>query len=88
MAASEALELCRQALYVGMLVSAPVLLGGMAIALVVGLLQAITQVQDQTVSFVPKIVVMALITGFTLSWILQQLLHFASNVISGIPGRL
>ena len=58
-----------------LLISAPVLLVGMAVALGIGLLQAITQVQDQTVSFVPKIVGMVVALTLTLPWVLNQMLQ-------------
>lgn len=85
---AEAIELGRQAMFTAMLLGAPVLLVGMAIALVIGLLQAITQVQDQTVSFVPKLVAMVLALTFALPWILAQFLQYSSELISNIPNRL
>jgi len=84
---NEAIDLGRQAIYMAMLISAPVLIVGMAVALVIGLLQAITQVQDQTVSFVPKIVAMVVAMSLTLPWVLTQLLQYSTELITGIPGR-
>ena len=55
--------------------------------LVIGLLQAVTQIQEQTVAFVPKIVVMVVVLGFTLPWMVTRLLQYSTDLISGIPGR-
>jgi len=87
MDAAEAVDLGRQAIYMALLISSPVLLAGMFVALVIGLLQAITQVQDQTVSFVPKIVAMVLVFSLTLPWLVVQLVQYSSELIGGIPHR-
>ena len=55
-----AIDLAREALSTAMLVGAPVLLVGVVVGLVISLIQALTQIQDQTISFVPKIVTMVL----------------------------
>ena len=60
MNASEAIDLGRQAVMLMLVVGAPVLLTGLAVALVVSLLQAATQVQEQMLSLLPKIVAMLL----------------------------
>ncbi len=88
MDANEAIELARQAIYVALLISAPMLIVGMIVALVIGLLQAITQVQDQTVVFVPKIVAMILALTFTLPWVLAQMLQYSSELLGNVPTRL
>ena len=54
------IDLGREAIWIALLVAAPVLLTGMIVGLLVGLLQALTQIQEQTVAFVPKIVAMVL----------------------------
>ena len=51
----DAIELGRQAIWISLLIGAPVLLAGLVVGLVVGLLQALTQIQEQTVAFVPKL---------------------------------
>ena len=56
-----AIGLGREAIWMSLLISAPVLLAGMVVGLVIGLLQAVTQIQEQTVAFVPKIVIMVLV---------------------------
>lgn len=88
MDAQDAIELTRDALWMGMLVSAPVLLTGMLAGLILGLAQALTQIQEQTVAFVPKLVAMVAILSFTLPWLLTQFLQYSTELIAGIPGKL
>ena len=81
------LGLGREAIWMSLLISAPVLLAGMVVGLVIGLLQAVTQIQEQTVAFVPKIVIMVLVLSFTMPWLVSQMVQYTTDVISGIPGR-
>ncbi len=60
----------------------------MIVGLVIGLLQALTQIQEQTVAFVPKIVAMILVLSLTLPWLITQMLQYSSDLIGGIPGSL
>jgi len=83
----EIVDLGRQAIWIGLLVAAPVLVTGMIVGLLVGLLQALTQVQEQTVAFVPKIVAMVLVLGLLLPWFLARMLEYSTELIAGIPGR-
>lgn len=73
-------ELVRQALIVTLKLTAPILAAGMLIGLGISLLQAITSVQDQTVSFVPKIVAMVVVMILLASWILQRLVDYSSEL--------
>lgn len=84
----EAIELTRDALWMGMLISAPILITGMVVGLILGLAQALTQVQEQTVAFVPKLVAMVVILSVTLPWLLTQFLQYSTDLIAGIPGKL
>jgi flagellar biosynthesis protein FliQ len=52
------------------------------------LLQALTQIQEQSVSFVPKLIVMFLVLSVSLPWIISRMVHYTNEVIGGIPGRL
>ncbi len=87
MDAQDAIDLGRQALWTMFLVGSPVLLAGLIVGLAIGLLQALTQVQEQSVVFVPKIVVMFLVLSLTLPWLIAQMVHYTSELIGGIPGR-
>ena len=80
-----AVDLGREALITALTIGSPILLVGAALGLCIGLLQALTQVQDQTVSFVPKIVGMVLAFTFCLPWLVQRMMDYSEGVITNIP---
>ena len=61
-------------------IAAPMLLVGMAAGLLVGLMQALTQIQDQTVAFVPKILAMAGVLIICLPWLVTRMVDFTRVV--------
>jgi len=79
----EAVEMVRQTLVLAMVISAPMLLIGLAVGIVVSLLQAVTQIQEQTLTFVPKIAAMIVAAVLLMPWIGQRLLDYASVIFSG-----
>lgn len=83
----QAIDLGREALWTMLIIGSPVLLAGMIVGLVVGLFQALTQIQEQSVAFVPKIIVMFLVLSVSLPWLISRMLHYTTEVIGGIPGR-
>lgn len=85
MNATDAVDLARQAVTLMLVVSAPVLLVGMAVGLVISILQAVTQIQEQTLSFVPKIIVMMLVAAATAPWATSKLLEFAEQMFGRMP---
>ena len=80
-------ELCRSALVMTLMIAAPVLIVGVVVALGISVLQAVTQIQDQTVSIVAKIVVMLLTMLYVMPWSLGQLVEFSTRLFAGIPGH-
>jgi flagellar biosynthetic protein FliQ len=85
MEAQQVIDLGRQAIMVGLLVSAPILVVGTLVGLIIGLVQALTQIQDQTVSFVPKIVAMVLVLSLCLPWLIQQMVDYSSTLYENVP---
>ncbi len=83
----DAIDLGRQALWTVLLIGSPVLVAGMIVGLVISLFQALTQIQEQSVVFVPKLVAMLLVLGVTLPWLIARMLQYTTDLISGIPGR-
>ena len=77
MTPAEATDLAREALMLVLTVSAPLLLTALAVGLVVAVLQALTAVQDLTLSIVPKIVAVLIVTLISGAWMLQRLVEFA-----------
>ncbi|HAA68328.1 MAG: flagellar biosynthetic protein FliQ [Planctomycetaceae bacterium] len=81
----QAIDLGREAMSMALLVSAPVLLVGIGTGLLIGLLQALTQIQDQTLSFVPKILAMLTAFAIGLPWLIQRMVEYSGTLISNIP---
>ena len=80
-----AVELVRQTLLLALLVSAPMLLIGLVVGIVVSLLQAVTQIQEQTLTFIPKIVAMVGAAIFLMPWISHMLMDYATKIFSNAP---
>ena len=83
METKDAVDLIRQTLILAMLISAPMLLIGMGVGIFVSLLQAVTQIQEQTLTFVPKIAAMIIAALVLMPWIGQRLLEYAATIFSG-----
>ncbi len=81
-------ELFRSAVVLTLLVSAPVLVVAVVVGLLISILQAVTQIQDQTVNIVPKLVVMMLTMLFLAPWTLTMLMNYATDVFAAIPDSL
>ena len=81
----ELTRLAAEGLYLVLLVSAPALLVSLVVGLAVGLLQAVTQVQEQTLSFVPKLVGVALALALGGAWMAGELVRFTQGLWSAIP---
>jgi flagellar biosynthesis protein FliQ len=82
MDADQGIELARRAIMLLIYLSLPVLVTGLIVALVVSILQAVTQVQDQTLSLVPRILVMLLAFALTAPWILSKLVEFGREMFT------
>ena len=83
-----AVDLAREALTTALLIGAPILLVGVGAGLIISLAQALTQIQDQTLSFVPKIVTMVLALVMCLPWLIQRMMTYSENLITNIPQTL
>jgi flagellar biosynthetic protein FliQ len=79
------LRAVREGLLLVLLVSAPPLLASLAVGLIVGVLQAATQIQDQTLVFVPKLVVVVLVLVALGPLLGAQLLRFTQALLLAIP---
>ncbi len=84
----DAVNLVQQAMLTSLIVAAPLLLAGMAVGLLIGLAQALTQIQDQTVAFVPKIVAMAAVMVICMPWLVQKMMEYSELLIVNIPKTL
>ena len=80
------LDLARSALTTAILLAGPLLGVAMLVGLLVSLVQAVTSIQEQTLSFVPKLFAVAITFIVLLSWMLQTMMRFTTEVFQGIPG--
>jgi len=79
------IDVGRDALWVVALLSAPLLLSALAVGLFVGMIQAATQIQEQTLTFIPKLIVLALALLISGSWMISVLTDFSITLIQSIP---
>ncbi len=78
--AFEAVDVARDALWQALIIAVPILGAGLLIGLMVSLFQAVTQIQEQTLTFVPKIIVMILVAIVLLGWIAVRMTEFATEM--------
>jgi flagellar biosynthetic protein FliQ len=78
-------NLFREAFYTAMLVSAPVLLISLFVGLLISVFQAATSIQEFTLTFVPKLVAVAVVTVLFLPWMMDVLVTFTVNLFQHIP---
>ena len=79
------MEIGQHALYVAMLVAAPLLLTALVVGLLIGVIQAATQINEMTLSFIPKLIGMALMVLIAGPWMLRLLVHYTTQLIQGLP---
>jgi flagellar biosynthetic protein FliQ len=77
--------IARDALWLLMLIAAPVLLAGLLTAFAISLFQASTQILEPTLSFVPKLIVMLVVLAVLGSWMGGQLVEFARTLLTDFP---
>jgi flagellar biosynthetic protein FliQ len=80
------ISLATQAMNVAFKVAMPLLLAGLVVGLVVSVFQAVTQIQEQTLAFIPKIVAIAVVLVIAGPWMLGQVLTYTSDLYNSIPG--
>ncbi|MBQ0759867.1 MAG: flagellar biosynthetic protein FliQ [Zhongshania sp.] len=85
MNADTVIEIGRQAMNVTVMLAAPLLLSALAAGLAIGMFQAATQIQDMTLSFIPKLVVLIVVLGVTGPWMLGQLIDYTRQLFAMIP---
>jgi flagellar biosynthetic protein FliQ len=81
-------DLARNAIMVAMLIAAPLLLVALLVGLVISILQTMTQVQEQTLSFVPKLLAVGATMLVALPWMLQLLVEYTANLFRSMPGMV
>lgn len=75
------IDLIRQALIITLKISAPILAAGVVVGLFISIFQSVTSIQDQTLSFVPKIVSMVVVTVILTPWIVRRLMDYTIELL-------
>lgn len=78
----------QQAMWVTMLISAPLLLSALAVGLLVGMFQAATQINEMTMSFIPKLLVMVAALIIAGPWMLSVIVNYTHQLIEQIPSLI
>ena len=79
------IHLGQQAITLMLLISAPMLLAGLAVGLGVSIIQAVTQIHEVTLTFIPKILAVSFALLLALPWMLQKMLDFMRALMAQIP---
>ena len=79
------MEIGRQAIEVTLLISAPALLAALVVGLIISIFQAATQLNEATLQFVPKLVVMFMVLLLAGPWMLQYMIDYIQHLFESIP---
>ena len=82
------LTVAQQSLTVATMLAAPLLLGALATGVIIGVLQAATQINEMTLSFIPKLLALVLTLLLVGPWMLREIMFFTTNLITSIPSLL
>ncbi|MEY4439327.1 MAG: Flagellar biosynthetic protein FliQ [Pseudomonadota bacterium] len=78
-------DLAREALWMTMVISGPLLAVGLLVGLVVGIFQAATSINEQTLSFIPKLIVMGLTMSLAGGWMINTMVDYTKGIFTRIP---
>ena len=79
---AQLVDTVRDALIITMKIALPILLAGMAVGLVISIIQSVTSIQEQTLTFVPKILAMLVVAVLLIPWIVQRLMEFTVHMFT------
>ena len=82
------LELGRNAVLLTLTLALPILISAVLVGFLTGLFQALTQIQEQTLAFVPKVLIVLLVLRLLMPWMLSTMTEFTQEVIHGIPNTI
>ncbi len=80
-----AIEILRKGLWTGFLIAGPLLLGSLIVGLFISIFQAVTQIHEMTITFVPKILTVMVLFALLLPWFLDLLIRYTIDLFSLIP---
>ncbi len=82
------ITLGEQALELTMMVTAPMLLTALGVGLLISIFQAATQINDMTLSFIPKLIAMVLVMIITGPWMIGMMVDYVRRLFTSIPGMV
>jgi flagellar biosynthesis protein FliQ len=82
------LGLTHHAMQLALMLAAPLLLASLVVGVLVGLFQAATQINEMTLSFIPKLMALAVVTVLAGPWMLQTLLDYTRQLFEQIPSLI
>lgn len=82
------IDLSQQALYIITMLAAPMLVSALLIGLLIGMFQAATQINEMTLSFIPKLLVLVLAIMVAGPWMLNLVINYTRNLYLSIPGLI
>ncbi|MCG6967379.1 MAG: flagellar biosynthesis protein FliQ [Chromatiaceae bacterium] len=85
MDADTVIDVGRQAMEVTILLAAPILLASLVVGLIISMFQAATQINEMTLSFVPKLMVVAAVMVTAGPWMLRQITGFTQRLVENLP---
>jgi flagellar biosynthetic protein FliQ len=85
MTESYILSFAQNAVMVALTLAAPVLIVSLIVGSLVSLFQAATQINEVTITFIPKMIAIGLVLALLGSWMVQQLLSFTANIFTNLP---
>jgi flagellar biosynthetic protein FliQ len=86
MTATDAIQLFQQALMLALMLAAPMLLFGLVAGLIVSIFQAVTQVHEMTLTFIPKILAVVLSLFLFLPWMTNKIVDYTAALLGGLAG--
>ena len=81
-------DLARNMVMTALLIASPMLVVALAVGLVISIIQAVTQIQEQTLSFVPKLIAVGVTFIIALPWIIQVMVKYTSELFRSLPSMI
>ncbi|MCE5249614.1 flagellar biosynthesis protein FliQ [bacterium] len=85
MTPDQAIQIAREAMIITLLLAAPMLGFGLVVGLLVSILQAVTQINEMTLTFIPKIIAVALALAIFMPWLIRTLVDFTIRLLTRLP---
>ena len=85
MTPDQAIQIAREAMIITLLLAAPMLGFGLLVGLVVSIFQAVTQINEMTLTFIPKIIAVAAALAIFMPWLIRTLVDFTTDLFTSLP---